>query len=319
MIFGSLLASAALAGFLLTDSVIFIFGLAMVYNVGQQARLVVASPFMTEHAAPERRDHLFALQFAIVNATQVVAALVGGALAAVLVVGGADGSPDTYRVLMALMLGLMLVAAVFAALLDDDRDALHRGGLPGASAEPGIARLAPSRTRARLDRLGVRIGDPGLFVRLVLPGFIISLGAGQVLPFLNLYIVGRFNLDLSETNLMFALTAFGTMVAILIQPYLARRFGRIASVVIVQAASIPFLFVLGFAPLIWMVVIAMAVRNSLMNAGNPIFNAFMMDAVRPIGARHAGGHGDPVVVVWLGHRRRLLRSRPSDIWLCPRL
>ncbi|MEO5939795.1 MAG: hypothetical protein ABIZ72_02645, partial [Candidatus Limnocylindrales bacterium] len=46
-----------------------------------------------------------------------------------------------------------------------------------------------------------------------------------------------------------------------------------------QAASIPFLVVLGFSPIIWLVILAMAVRNSLMNAGNPIFSAFAMEQV----------------------------------------
>ena len=50
---------------------------------------------------------------------------------------------------------------------------------------------------------------------------------------------------------------------------------------IVQAASIPFIVVLGFSPIFWTVAIAMAVRNSLMNAGNPIFGAFAMEQVGP--------------------------------------
>ena len=80
---------------------------------------------------------------------------------------------------------------------------------------------------------------------------------------------------------MFALTSLGTVAAILFQPRLARRFGQITSVVIVQGASIPFLVVLGFSPVLWTVILAMAVRNSLMNAGNPIFNAFAMERVTP--------------------------------------
>ena len=71
------------------------------------------------------------------------------------------------------------------------------------------------------------------------------------------------------------------MAAILFQPRLARRFGQIRSVVLVQGVSIPFLVVLGFSPILWTVIVAMAVRNSLMNAGNPIFNAFAMEQVSP--------------------------------------
>jgi MFS family permease len=80
---------------------------------------------------------------------------------------------------------------------------------------------------------------------------------------------------------VFAVTSLGTVAAILVQPRLARRFGQITSVVIVQGASIPFLVVLGFSPVLWSVVLAMAVRSSLMNAGNPIFNAFAMESVDP--------------------------------------
>ena len=50
---------------------------------------------------------------------------------------------------------------------------------------------------------------------------------------------------------------------------------------IVQGASIPFLAVLGFSPILWTVIGAMAIRNSLMNAGNPIFNAFAMERLQP--------------------------------------
>jgi MFS family permease len=284
MVIGSALAALALAGLLLTESVVLIFLLAIVYNVGQQTRLVVASPFMTEHSTPEQRNELFALQFAVVNATQVVAALAGGAIAALVAATGGHGadSPDTYRVLVLLMVALTVGGLLCAIWLRDDKSVVAGVPLAEASAEPGAARLLVGGVRTRLDSLGVRVGDPRLFLKIVVPGFLISLGAGQVLPFLNLYIVGRFNLDLSETNVIFAVTALGTMVAILIQPVLARRFGRIRSVVIVQSASIPFLVVLGFAPLVWLVVIAMAVRNSLMNASNPIFNAFAMEKVRPI-------------------------------------
>jgi hypothetical protein len=69
-----------------------------------------------------------------------------------------------------------------------------------------------------------------------------------------------------------------------VQPAIARRLGKVGSVVLVQGLSIPFLVVLGFSPALWTVVAAMAVRSSLMNAGNPIANAFAMEQV-PAGDR----------------------------------
>ncbi len=136
------------------------------------------------------------------------------------------------------------------------------------------------RPRARADSASSSsIGS--LFFRLLLPGFLTSLGAGQLIPFLNVFIQNKFGLGLAAVNAVFAVTSLGTALAILIQPAVARRFGRIGSIVLVQGASIPFLVVLGFSPVLWTVIVALAVRNSLMNAGSPIFDAFAMERISP--------------------------------------
>jgi MFS family permease len=281
LMLGAALSAAALAGLLLVSEVVFLFLLAIAYGAGQQALFVVAIPFLTERSRPEQRSELFALQFAITNGTQVVAALAGGALAAAVAAATGHGaeSPAAYRVILGLMLALMLGALASIFWLRDDRPRGRAGDPPSFStpAADGDRRAL----RGRLERFGLRIGEPRLAFKLLLPGFLIAIGAGQVIPFLNLFIQGRFQLELSAVNAVFAVTAFGTMVAILLQPALARRYGKIGSVVIVQTASIPFLVVLGFVPIVWLVIIAMAVRNSLMNAGNPILNAFVMEQVKP--------------------------------------
>ncbi|CAN5832980.1 MFS transporter [soil metagenome] len=281
MMLGASLSAMALAGLLVASETYFLFLLAVAYGAGQQTLFVVAVPFMAERSRREQRSELFALQFAITNGTQVVAALAGGALAAAVAAatGHGAGSPEAYRVLLGLMLVLMLAALASLFQLSDDRPR----GRPWSDGSAGAGAPASRGASAvrRLDRLGIRIRNRRLVFKLLLPGFLIALGAGQVIPFLNLYIQGRFQLELSEVNAVFAVTAFGTMLAILLQPALAKRYGKIGSVVIVQAASLPFLIVLGFAPLVWLVIIAMAVRNSLMNAGNPILNAFVMEQVQP--------------------------------------
>jgi MFS family permease len=76
----------------------------------------------------------------------------------------------------------------------------------------------------------------------------------------------KFGLDLAAVNAVFAVASLGTAAAILAQPALARRFGRIGSIVLVQGASITFIVVLGFSPVLWTVVVALTLRNSLMNA-----------------------------------------------------
>lgn len=272
------LSIASLAGLLVSDSVPAIILFAAIWAAGQQAFQVVVAPFLSDHSDPDHRNELFALQYALQSATNVIAAVVGGVVAVALasLLGLDAAGPGPYRVILVIMLGLLVAGLVTVAFLTDDD--------PRRVAAPRLKRVGepaafPVPRRRGPAWLGLVVRDRARFVRLVLPGFLIAIGAGQVIPFLNLFVQRKFGLDLAALNGVFALTSLGTLAAILAQPRLARRFGQITSVVIVQAASIPFLVVLGFSPVLWTVIGAMAVRNSLMNAGNPIFTAFAMEQV----------------------------------------
>ncbi len=299
---GAALMTAAFGSLLVTSALPALFLAAAAFAAGSGAMQVVSQPFLAQHSRAEQRSELFAVQFAISNGTNVIAALAGGLIAQqVASAGGFDPQgPQAYRVLIALLMaGLGGLAVLLLTRLGSDRPADSTGargmggeegraglggsGVPGFD-RPGFSRPPAGRRTSGLSVLlrdGIHVSDRGDFGRLLLPGFLISLGAGQVIPFLNVFIEGRFRLPLASLNALFAVTGLGTLVATLIQPALARRWGKIGSVVIVQAASIPFIVVLGFSPIFWTVAIAMAVRNSLMNAGNPIFGAFAMERVRP--------------------------------------
>jgi MFS family permease len=275
------LALVALVGLIATAALPLIIVFAALWSAGQQAILVVGAPFMTEHSEPEHRNELFAIQFAIQNVTNIVAAVLGGVVA-VLIAGslGLDPEgPGTYRIILVIMALLIVGALGTVTLLRDDRPHLTAGRRLRAAGEPASFPRDPRRSRFLS---GIVVRDRGRFVRLLLPGLLIAIGAGQVIPFLNLYVQRTFGLELASLNAVFALTSLGTVLAILTQPWLARRFGQITSVVLVQGLSIPFLVVLGFSPILWTVILAIAVRNSLMNAGNPIFTAFAMDHVLPV-------------------------------------
>ena len=280
----------AIGGLLLTTSGPAILLLAGVMGAANQTFFVVQSPFLMERSRPEHRSELFSLQFAISSFTTVGAALLGGAIAAVIgsTTAGGASDPSVYRILLLVMLVAAALGTLTVLALRDDRPrhrrdwrTLEQRHHDRWAGEPISAR-PDSPVMTRRARLGIpRPANPGTFWRLLIPGFLIALGAGQVIPFLNVFIEGRFDLDLAALNVIFAVTSLGTTIAILVQPALARRFGKVGSVVLVQGASIPFLVVLGFSPLLWTVIIAMMVRNSLMNAGNPIASAFAMEQLRP--------------------------------------
>jgi MFS family permease len=270
----------ALVALLASETLIVVILAAALWSMGFQAFQVVISPYMTEHSEPDHRNELFAVQFAIQNVTNIVAAILGGVVATAIAaaLGLTAGGPGTYRIILVLMLVLSGLGLLTVARLTDDRPSKVMAPRLRTIGEPAAFPADPRRSRTLL---GITIRDRVRFAKLVVPGFLISIGAGQVIPFLNVYIQRKFGLDLAQLNAVFALTSLGTVLAIMAQPWLARRFGQITSVVLVQGLSIPFLLVLGFSPILWTVIAAMMVRNSLMNAGNPIFNAFAMEQVTP--------------------------------------
>ncbi len=246
----------------LTGQVVLLFVGVAALGAGAQTVNAVQVPFIAEHTRPEERNEYFSTWSAASFLSGVLAAVVG-AWVAVAVAGllGFHDDASQCRVLLAGVVLLGLAALVSISLLTSDKPS------------------APEALAERPPRLRIAVSDKGLFFRLLLPGFITSLGAGQLIPFLNLFVQTKFNLDIPAVNVIFGITSLGTAAAIMAQPALARRFGRIGSIVLVQGASIPFLVVLGFSPVLWTVIVAMAVRNSLMNAGSPIFDAFAMDRV----------------------------------------
>ena len=69
---------------------------------------------------------------------------------------------------------------------------------PTVAGSGGLAsRPLPPGTTALEDVARDPSPRPGLFAKLLIPGLLISMGAGQVIPFLNLYVQHKFGLDLT--------------------------------------------------------------------------------------------------------------------------
>jgi MFS family permease len=162
-------AAVGIMGLLLTTEPAAILLLAAVVGAANQVFFVVQSPLLMERSRPEHRNELFSLQFAISNVTNVGAAFLGGAIAAIL--GGSAGSgagdPAAYRVLLVVMAVAAAVATLTVLALRDDRprrrrdwrtleqrpadgwagDAISRGGPIAVPPSPGARPASGYRVR----------------------------------------------------------------------------------------------------------------------------------------------------------------------------
>ena len=272
LIVGTLIQLAAVTGLILSSDPWLLLGWVALQGVGTAFTWANGGPFMMIHSRPEQRNAVFSLQQALGNFTGFLGNLLAGyvPLGIVLLVGGSADS------LPALRGTLWLAAAVLGLSL------LPLLPIPETKREAPAAPVGPAGgARPLRPRL---FTNPGLVLRLLLPGTLIGFGAGMTMPVLNLFIKGRFGVDYGELGLVFALAAVGTMVATLLQPLLADHVGRVRSTVIVQVLSLPFLMIMGFLPIFPLVVLALVVRGALMNMGNPIFTAFSMEQI-PVAER----------------------------------
>jgi predicted MFS family arabinose efflux permease len=126
---------------------------------------------------------------------------------------------------------------------------------------------------------------PGPLVQLLISPALISVGAALLIPYLNLFFKQRFAISNDLLGLIFAALGVTTALAALAGPALSARIGKIRTVVLTQALALPFLVLMGFTPLLGVVVGAALARAALFNMGSPLYDAFAMErtdeAARP--------------------------------------
>ncbi|HEY8498585.1 MAG TPA: MFS transporter, partial [Limnochordales bacterium] len=88
-------------------------------------------------------------------------------------------------------------------------------------------------------------------------------------------------LEPGQIGVIFAFTSILNGAASLLTPPLARRIGKVRTVVATQLASIPFLLVLTFSYDLRWATVAYYARSALMNMGGPVSMAFALERVAP--------------------------------------
>lgn len=125
--------------------------------------------------------------------------------------------------------------------------------------------------------------NPGLLTKFVLPMLLTSLGAGLIMPFMNVFFRVVHHQPDPVIGTLFAWGSLAMGLGLLIAPPLAERTGKIQLVVITQALSIPFLILLGFSPIFWVGAASYYIRLALMNMSSPVYQAYVMEHVEPTG------------------------------------
>ncbi|HTX91505.1 MAG TPA: MFS transporter [Anaerolineales bacterium] len=232
-------------------------------GAGQSLSAVTMSPFLIENSGEQERTYLFSLG----SGAQMTASFVGNAVGGNLPswIAARRGLPATSSTAYA---GALAVVAVV--------------GLLGLLPYFFLRTPRPSRSeKALFAPLAYAAREPALLAKLIVPMLVTSIGAGLLMPFMNIFFRVAYHQSDAVIGDLMAWGSLAMGIGLLIAPPLADRMGKIQLVVITQGLSIPFLAMLGFAPWFWLSGFAYYIRIALMNMSSPVYQTFVMERVEP--------------------------------------
>jgi len=240
-------------------------GMLIVMNIlmglGSSLGSVVSGPFLMENSGEVERTYLFSISSGLRMAAFSVGDWVGGYLPSWF--GGLLDVSAVSSTAYAWAIGVAGVLVIIAVI---PRTLLKRNQLP--IGERSI--FAP---------LSYAKEHPGMLSKLLLPMFITSIGAGLIMPFMNIFFSNVHQQPDPVIGTMFAWGSLAMGVGLILAPAFADRYGKIRVVVFTQALSIPFLVLLGFSPIFSLSALAYFVRLTLMNMSSPVYQTFVMEQV----------------------------------------
>ncbi|MGQ0553935.1 MAG: MFS transporter [Planctomycetota bacterium] len=254
------LNALAIVGLACSRSPAALMACAMITGAAYTLHRVVAAPFLVTASQAHERTHLFQAEFAVHTFTQALG-LVISCLVAGLLEGGASG--ETIALRIALIGGALLS---LLALLPYRRLPPHK-----------IAQSSPAGGTA-LRILGIlRPSHWHLWVRLSAPHFLIGIGAGLSIPFINLYFTDRFGLPKESLGFVLAGASLIMTFGALATPRVVTRLGLVRATILTEILSIPFFLLLALSTSFPVAVGAYVMRSALMNLSQPLWRNLMME------------------------------------------
>ena len=238
-----------------------LFAMSVLSGAAQSLSAVTMSPFLLENSGEQERTYLFSLA----SGAQMTASFVGNSI---------GGNLPTW------------IGSQQGYFANQQRSLRGGAGDRSGGLDLGLIpyffmkmRHLEKSERALFAPFSYAAKEPAMLGKLILPMLVTSIGAGLLMPFMNIFFRVVYHQPDPVIGNLLAWGALAMGVGLLIAPALADRMGKIQLVVITQGLSIPFLALLGFAPWFWLSGTAYYIRIALMNMSGPVYQTFVMEQV----------------------------------------
>ncbi|MFA7408310.1 MAG: MFS transporter [Anaerolineaceae bacterium] len=244
---------------------IFFFG--MFQGAGFMLYSVSHPPFMMTLSKKENQAMIFGLNVGLLTVATTIGNLAAGQMPALLErwLNIAQDTPASYQ--WVITAGILLAATSLVPVFlirENKTNANNKQSRPPLKA---IIRELTSRPVVR---------------QLTIINLIQGFGAALLIPYLNVFLRGKFNISDDLLGLIFSISSLFVFLGTLISPWLARiTRSRIIPTAVTQSLSLVFLFSLGFSPLQWLAAVSLLFRNVLMQMATPLLDNFAMLVSQP--------------------------------------
>jgi MFS family permease len=261
LLIGGVVTGLAVICMAIWPSVPMFYIMNIIMGAGQSLGSVTMGPFLMENSDDKERTYLFSFASGLQTGSAFIGNWIGGILPTWL--NGWIHAAPTSSTAYAFSLLIIGVASLISTL-------------PMVFIQ--MKRLSHGQ-RSAFAPFSYFRNHPVLLGKLILPMLVTSIGAGMIMPFMNVFFRQTYGLSDPAIGTMFAWGSLAMGIGLLIAPPLADRFGKIQIVVITQGLSIPFLVLLGFSPVYFYSAIGYYIRLTLMNMTSPIYQTFVMERV----------------------------------------
>ena len=255
---------------ILVSSVVSFFAIALQYAVLDATWLLISqallgfssafimvawSPYVTGLSTSKERAHLFGFSSGIALLAVLAGSVLGGYL------------PHL----------LMELQGVAPTLFWAYRKTLWLSLLPLAVSTLIVVPMTRDRPTAITRSFGIgHIKNSRFIAKYAIT--VVGMGAGIIVMYFNLFF-SWWGADSTLIGLVFGLNILVLSAGNFLAPAMADRIGKVKTVVITEALSIPFLLMLYWSPFFSLAVLAYIARATLMNMAGPISNALFMEGL----------------------------------------
>jgi MFS family permease len=240
-----------------------LYMMALLSGLGSAMLNVASGPFMTKCSTPYERTHLFGTSQSATILSSFFANTLAGFLPGVFATAFGFPFDSAITFQMALLIqALPLTLGIIPLVLVREKD--HT---PILNDNIEVGELEPVAQKD-VWRLIFRFG---------LVNFFIGLGAGFVIPYLNIFFWEFYSLPTFMVGLVQGFGSLSVAAGVFLSPVLSTRIGKVKTVLVTQSLSLPFLLFIATIINPYVAIASYVFRVVLMNAGGPVDRALRME------------------------------------------